>query len=323
MRTDPYGNELLRRMHYKHGAYWYVHKNKWTRLGHTYNRALKEWADMQETPGEMPNLIKQTYTAYELKAKQGELTESTLKSYNAVKSRLLTAFANMNPDEVTPGDVKRYLAHYHGHQPNVGNRALVVLREAFSNGQDMDLCQFNPAAQIKRTREKKRMRRLTDAEFKAIRQCAKGQLPLIMDVLYYTAQRISDVLAIKQSDISGGVIRFVQQKTGNPLDIEVGEELDKAISAARSGPVTGLWLFSKHGKPLSYYTVRSAYKAACERAKVEGTTLHDIRAKAITDLSLAGYDPQAIAGHKDPKVTERYIREKVVPVVKSLDSLGL
>ena len=25
MRRDPYGNQLLVRMHYKHGQYWYVY----------------------------------------------------------------------------------------------------------------------------------------------------------------------------------------------------------------------------------------------------------------------------------------------------------
>lgn len=321
MRTDPFGNELLRCMYYKHGAYWIVKKNRWSPLGHTYRSAVKAWADHQDAPGEMPALLNKTYEAYEARVKHGEIRQSTLDSYNAVKHRLVRAFANMNPDEVTPADVKTYIRHYHGTQPNVGNRALVILREAFNLGMELQLCQFNPAAQVKRKTERKRSRRLTDAEFKNIRACAKGQLPLIMDVLYYTGQRISDVLAIKQSDISGGVIRFVQQKTGAPLDIEMGPELGKAIVAARSGPVTGLWLFSSKGKPMSYDTVRSAYRAACNRAGVEDTTLHDIRAKTITDLSLAGHDAQAIAGHTDPKMTERYIREKAVPVVKSLDSL--
>jgi integrase len=200
------------------------------------------------------------------------------------------------------------------------NRALVVLRETFEIGMDLGLCDSNPARQVKTVAQSKRTRRLTDAEFNRIRACAKGKLPLIMDVLYYTGQRIGDVLAIRQSDISDGVIHFVQQKTGAPLDIEIGPDLDKAIKAARSGPVAGLWLFSKHGKPMSYFTVQSAYKAACERARVEGTTLHDIRAKAITDLSLIGGDAKALAGHTDQKMTDRYIRERVVPRVKSLDT---
>jgi len=319
MRLDPHGNQLLPRMYYKHGAYWYVYRGKWKRLDSTYNRALHEYANKTAAGGSMIPLIQKTFDAYEVMVKQGKLKKSTLASYSAMKSNLITAFSNMDPADVTASHIKQFRSHYYGTTLNAGNRALVVLRQAFEIGMDLGMCDSNPARQVKRVPERKRERRLTDTEFNRIRACAKGKLPLIMDVLYYTGQRIGDVLAIRQSDISDGVIHFVQQKTGAMLDIEIGPDLEKAIRAARSGPVAGLWLFSKGGKPISYFTVHSAYKAACERARVSDTTLHDIRAKAITDLSLAGGDAMALAGHTDQKMTDRYIRERVVPRVKSLD----
>lgn len=320
MRLDPAGNQLLPRMYFKHGAYWYVYRGKWKRLDSTYNRALHEYANKTATGGAMVTLLQKTFDAYELRVKQGKMRQSTLDTYNTVKSNLLLAFSNLDPADVTASHIKQFRSHYYGTKLTASNRALVVLREAFEIGMDLGLCDSNPARQVKTVAQSKRTRRLTDAEFNRIRACAKGNLPLIMDVLYYTGQRIGDVLAIRQSDIADGVIHFVQQKTSTPLDIEIGPELDKAIRAARSGPVAGLWLFSKHGKPMSYFTVQSAYKAACERARVTGTTLHDIRAKAITDLSLIGGDAKALAGHTDQKMTDRYIRERVVPRVKSLDT---
>lgn len=322
MRRDPQNNQLLTRMYFKHGAYWYVYRGKWKRLGDNYNRALHEYANATAAGGSMIPLLQKTYDAYTLKVKQGKLRESTLGSYSAVKSKLLLAFKNLDPAEVTPSDIKQFRSHYYGTKPGAANRALVVLREAFDLGMELGLCEYNPASQVKRIPEHKRTRRLTDKEFNRIRACAKGKLPLIMDVLYYTGQRIGDVLAIRQADISDGVIHFVQQKTGAAIDIEIGPKLAETIAEARRGAVTGLLLFSRNGKPLSYYTVQSAYKAACKRAHVEGTTLHDIRAKSITDLSLAGGDATMLAGHKDPKMTDRYIRERVPNRAKSLDSLG-
>lgn len=319
MRVDPHGNQLLVRMYYKHGAYWYVVRGKWTRLGQTYNKALHEYANCTAAGGSMVPLIQQTYEAYALKVKRGELTQSTMKAYTSIKPRLLMAFKNMDPAEVTPADIKQFRSHYYASKANAANRALVVLREVFERGMDLGLCDYNPARQVKRITEHKRTRRLTDSEFNRIRAEAKGQLPLIMDVLYLTGQRIGDVLAIRQSDIEDGVIHFTQQKTGAVLDIEMSADLEAAVRAARKGAVTGLWLFSYRGKPMSYYTVRSAYKAACDRAGVTGTTLHDIRAKAITDLSLDGGDAKALAGHTDQKMTDRYIRERVPVRVKSLD----
>ncbi len=321
MRRDPFGNQLLRRMHYKHGAYWYVHRNRWQRIGHTYNAALRGYAGLQERDGTMPRLIHQTYAVYAARAKAGTLRPSTLKSYNVVKPKLLEVFAAIDPPDVTPSHIRQFLAHCYTSKPGTANRALAILREAFNTGMEQGLCDFNPAAQVKRKPQAKRTRRLTDAEFKAIRQCARGQMPLIMDVLYYTGQRIGDVLKIKQGDITGGVIHIVQQKTGKAIDIEIGPDLDVAIAKARSGPVTGMWLFSRRGKPLPYSTVHSAYQTACKRAGVTGTTIHDIRAKTITDLTLRGEDPQALAGHTDAKMTADYVREHRPARVKSLDSL--
>jgi len=321
MRRDPYNNELLKGMYYKHGSYWLVRRNKWHRLGSAYNNALRGYAGLSETAGGMPKLITQAYTDYALRVKSGELKASSLIAYETVKGKLLEVFAKMDPGEVTPAHIKQVMRHCWGGKPVTANKALSVLRSVFDLGMDMGLCDFNPARQIKGGKVSKRTRRLTDGEFKKIRSQAKGQLPLVMDVLYYTGQRIGDVLAIKQADISNGILKIRQIKTGKEIDIEIGPQLEKAIAGARKGPVTGLWLFSRHGKPLPYPTIRSAYDAACALAGVEGTTLHDIRAKAITDLTLKGHDAQALAGHTDAKMTERYIRERNVVRVKSLDSL--
>lgn len=320
MRRDQHGNQLLKRMHYKHGAYWYVHRNQWRQIGRNYNAALRAYAGLQESSGTMPRMIHQTYAEYAARAKAGTLQASTLKSYNVIKPRLLEVFAVIDPPDVTPALVRQFLAHCYTGKPGTSNHALAILREVFNTAIDQGVCEFNPAAQVKRKRQTKRTRRLTDAEFKAIRQCAKGQLPLIMDVLYYTGQRIGDVLKIKQADISGGEIHIIQQKTGKEIDIEIGPELEAAITKARSGPVTGMWLFSHRGKPLPYSTVHSAYQTACKRAGVTGTTIHDIRAKTITDMTLRGDDPQALAGHTDAKMTADYVREHRPAKVKSLDN---
>ena len=321
MRKDPEGNELLRRMHYKHGAYWYVYRNQWRQIGTTYRGAVREWVNLTTAGGSMVALLNKTYDAYTLRVKAGELKQSTMKSYNVVRPTLLKAFQNLDPCDVTAVDVRRVLSHYYGLKPNVGNRALVVLRSAFEIGLELGLCASNPAAAVKRKTERKRKRRLTQGEYAAIRSQCRGYLPILMDVLYYTGQRIGDVLAIRQADIVAGKLSVTQQKTGMSIDIEIGPELERAITAARGGPVTGLWLFSRRGKPIAYSTVHSAYQSACKRAGITDTTLHDIRAKAITDLTLAGHDAQALAGHADPKMTERYIREKRAIQVKSLDSV--
>jgi integrase len=321
MRKDPHGNQLLPRMHYKHGAYWHVYRNKWRRIGKTYNAALREYSALNTSGGGMIALINQTYDVYQQREKDGTLTTGSLISYQVVRETLCTAFQHLDPHEVTPGMVRQFRQHYYGLKPGAGNRAIVVLRAAFDLAIDMDLCHSNPAQQVKQVHSKPRQRLPTDAEFNRVKAVATGQVPLVMDALYYTGQRIRDVLAIKQSSIVDGVIYMVQQKTGTKMPIQIGPELANVIQAARSGPVTGLYLFSTHGKALSYYTFYSAFKTACKRAGVDNFTPHDIRRKAINDYKAKGGDPQLLAGHTDAKMTERYLIDNSVKFIASLDSL--
>ncbi|WP_366523451.1 tyrosine-type recombinase/integrase [uncultured Microbulbifer sp.] len=76
----------------------------------------------------------------------------------------------------------------------------------------------------------------------------------------------------------------------------------------RRGPAN--YLFHPHGKRTrySYRAIRDGFGRARVKAGVEHTTIHDIRAKSLTDAKHAGTDAQRLAGHTSPSMTERYIR---------------
>ncbi len=67
----------------------------------------------------------------------------------------------------------------------------------------------------------------------------------------------------------------------------------------------GLTLFTtkRTRKPVIYETVKQQFKKAAERAGVKDATLHDLRAKPITDAKKQGHDPQKLAGHSDSRMT--------------------
>jgi integrase len=50
----------------------------------------------------------------------------------------------------------------------------------------------------------------------------------------------------------------------------------------------------------------------------ERFTWHDIRAKFLTDADRQGEDAQAIAGHANRSMTERYIKAQRIEVVEPL-----
>lgn len=240
------------------------------------------------------------------------IAPSTKAHYtSAIESKIKPAFIEYHPSQVTPGVVFQFMEHHRAH-PNMANRMRTILKMAFDRAVLMGLAPINPVISVPRYREAKRDRYLTDTEFWAIRDKARAKLQIIMDVAYYTSQRIGDVLKIHMSDLHEDGILVVQQKTGKAVKVEWSPELRRAVELAKKdgGPVRGLYLF---GARLSYYTVRDWWREAATKAGVADTRLHDLRAKGLTEADKQGLDAQTLAGHTDRRMTERYLRDRHVP----------
>lgn len=292
-------------VYHRHGAYWHVKRKVWTRLGNTLPAALAEYARIISPPsGACDDLLDRTLA----KCKE-TVAKNTYEQYALACKKLKPVLAEFSPEQVEPHHVAAILDHFR-QTPNMANRMLTFLRQSFSNGLTWGLCRINPCYGVKRHAEHRRDRNLTQAEYNAIWTAAPPQLRAIMDVAYLTGQRIGDVLAIRLADISEEGIAFQQQKTGKRLMVNA-PALPEALRRARSlhSNVRGLTLFhGRGGKPLSYYGVRSAFQRACAIAKIEDTTLHDIRAKAAMDAKRQGRNAQVLLGHTTEGQTVRYLR---------------
>lgn len=298
----------------RHGAYWYVKRGKWTRLGTTLAQALAEYAKIIAPPsGGCDELLNRT-----LEKSKETVKPNTYLQYKIACAKLKPILAEFTPELVEPHHVASILDHLRA-TPNMANRMLTFLRLAFANGLTWGLCRSNPCYGVKRHTERRRERLLTDAEWAAIKMAAPAQLQAIMDVAYLTGQRIGDVLTIRHADIRADGIYFQQAKTSKRLAVTMTPDLKLAVERARSlySNVRGLTLFhGRGGKPLSYYGVRSAFQRACKAAGVMDATLHDIRAKAASDAKKQGLDPQALLGHTTAAQTVRYLRDKDFEAVK-------
>ena len=83
---------------------------------------------------------------------------------------------------------------------------------------------------------------------------------LAFALLLYTGQRVGDVVKLKRSDIIGGGIQLVQQKTGTPLAIPIHPALERAL---RAGPARGLFLIGdKNGRPIAAASLTRLIKRA-------------------------------------------------------------
>lgn len=316
-RKCPNGKLLLPRMHYKSGRYYRVHRNHWQALPKNYNDALRRYAELESPRSGWSDLVNIAYQDYEHRLKNGDLSENTWKQYQGIKARIVYGLGDYAPHEITTSHVTQYLYQYR-HTPNIANRMLSVLRVIFAVGCKTGACDFNPAHGVKREPEKKRKRYLTHAEYCAIRDHANPQTALIMDMCYFTAQRIGDVLALKHSQISPQGITFTQQKTEKRILVSMTPDIETTIRDAKAlRKVMCQYLFHPKGKstPYQYHAIRDSFRRAREAAGVAHATLHDIRAKSLTDAEAAGMDAQKLAGHTNAAMTARYIRLRKTDVV--------
>jgi len=313
MRPRKKDRHLPQCMQHRHGAYFFVKRGKWERLSADYAEALQEYALRVATgDGGMAELIDRVYNHI----KPG-LAKSTQDQYDVARRKLKPILQEFSPEQVRPKHVAAIKVHF-ADTPNMANRMLSFLRVVFAHAVEWQVVESNPCIGIKRHKEARRRRLITDDEFATIRAASPHKaLPIIMDLCFLTGQRIGDVLAIRNTDITPAGIAFEQQKTDARLLVRMTPEIDAVIAAARaSHPKTGDWLlYTRNGTPYSYGTIKDAFDRAKEAAQINDVTLHDIRAMSLTRINKEGGNAQALGGHTDPRMTQRYIRDKETPEV--------
>lgn len=301
-------------MHPKHGAYYLVQGGKWIWLGKELSTALAEYGRRIDAPkGGMATLID---SALEHIKSRG-LASSTVDQYTIAAEKLKRIMVEFSPAQVRGKHVAQIKLSM-SKTPNMANRVLSFLRQVFDYAVEQQIIESNPALGIKRHKEKKRGRLISMQEFDAIYGKADSRLQVIMDLLYLTAQRITDVLTIGLRDLVEDGISFKQQKTGVRLIVRWTPELRSVVARAKAlyGNVRALTLLhNRRGKAPDYRTIKEQWDAACKAAGVLDAHLHDIRAMSLTAAKKQGKNPTALAGHTNEEQTDRYLRDRTIPIV--------
>lgn len=316
MRPRKKDRHLPACMYQKHGAYYLVRKGKWERLGDDLQEALHIYAKRISINAKagMPDLIDRAFQHHAKK-----VSENTLKQYALAAERLKHIFCEFEPHQVLPkhvAAVKMELAD----TPNMCNRILSFLRIVFNYALEWQEVDSNPCIGINRHQEGRRDRYITDAEFAALLNAASPYIRCILEMCYLTGQRIGDVLAIRLADITEEGVSFVQEKTGAKLIVAMTPDLQAVIDRAKALPrkVRTLTLFcSRAGKPVSYDTVKEAFQVLRKKTGIHDVTIHDIRAKSLTDADREGKNAQTLGGHTDARMTARYLRGRLPKIAQA------
>jgi integrase len=200
----------------------------------------------------------------------------------------------------------------------IANRVIALASKMFACAQEWGLRDDNPAAKIRKFKEKRKDRFLdADEVGRLLEQLDLADSTQILNVkataairvLLFTGMRYSEVMNLRWRDIDEvkGCFRLADSKTGSrviPYSTQVGEVL---ATLNRTTPDTLVFEGTKAGSPLSlrrpWYQVRAA-------AQIDATaTLHTLRHtfaswSVMGGLSLAQVG--AMLGHKSAQTTLRY-----------------
>jgi integrase len=298
--------DLPPHMTVKAGRYYYVYSGKprvWVPLGTDKAKALRLWAEHEAGPqvGLSVGDLVQRYLDRE------DRPAGTLKQYQSFQRALERAFP-IPASQLTAQHVAlwRDLPAQRNRKTYV-NGCLAVLRAACLLGGEQGLSA--PLA-VRGWTLKARDRYLEDSEYIAIREKAPEWLQIAMDLGYLTAARRSDLLSLEWAALTSSQLTIRQQKTGQRMSFTISPEISSVLAAAKRRRVLGLTVIAtSKGRPISADMLGIAWRAACEAAGVVAQ-FRDIRSKAATDAKRGGQNYQALLGHANPAMSERYIKRR-------------
>lgn len=137
----------------KHGAYYLVRDNKWTRLGKDKAAALRSYASLvAQRKGALAEMLIDAVDNRGVKS-------TTRRRYLGAVKHLAEIFAEFAPADVEPRHVYELQTMLRD-SPNVYNSCLTVLRIAYEYGMQRQLVTTDPTIGVNRAREVKRSRLL-------------------------------------------------------------------------------------------------------------------------------------------------------------------
>lgn len=245
---------------------------------------------------------------YKQSAAWGKLAQASRNTYE-------NALAHLHPygQQAITGLKRRHVTAIMdslSDRPAMANIVLAVLRILCTLAMDLEIIEANPTANIRRMKVGER-RRWADDEILAFYDSAPEELRRALILGLYTGQRRADLCKMLWSDIHGGRIRVVQQKTGAKIWVPIHPDLANHIDRWRPGARAVTILSSTLGRPWSASRLTAAIRGHAHRAGTSGATLHGLRKTAAAKLAEAGCSTKeimAITGHASISEVERYTR---------------
>lgn len=314
-RSNPEG--LPPRVYAKHSGYYYVTlAGKWVRLGKDWTlEARTKWAELagEAAPeGSVSELL----TLWRREVLTARPPRTKVDNENSL-ANLEPVFGRMAVGEVTLPMVRKYLKIRPAKVR--GNREVSLLSQIYRWAMNEGYAMANPCEGVIYNQEKPRTRLVRDDELERFLAYARSACPVIaatLRLMYLTAQRRVDLLALRLSALQEDGIEITQSKTGARLLIEWTPELRAAVDECRAlrTKFTGLLLIcTRDGQAYTESGIKAMFARTMRGALdvergppvlAERFRMQDMRPKAVSDVG-GGKRGKDLAGHRTQSTTDR------------------
>jgi enterobacteria phage integrase len=246
---------------------------------------------------------------YRRSAGFANLKPSSQKLYKLVLDRIAERHGHRLVRDARRSDARKMVEEIGAAKPAMANITRAVLRLLMQYAVDAELRLDNPVTGLKAYRTGTRHTWTDDELSQFERSWPLGTRErLAFALLLFTGQRAGDVVKMRRSELSDGLIRVIQEKTGAELSIPLHPALIAAIKAA---PAKGVTLIGDaNGRPIKRATLTLIMRKAVESAGLPTRCVaHGLRKAIMRRLAESGSSTKeiaAISGHRTLKEIERY-----------------
>lgn len=222
-------------------------------------------------------------------------------------------FGQLQAEEVTAAKVREFTRQQRskGLKDGTIRRQLTVLSAALNHARKEGRLLQSPHIAMPSVASA-RERYLSKKEAGLLLKAASGHVRLFILLALHTGQRKGAILDLKwaQVDLKAKRIDFNppgrKQTTKRRSVVPI---MDNDLLAALKAAKGAGYVINFHGKRIM--DVKKAFKAACDKAKINNVTPHTLRHTAGTWLAQAGVDMWQISGvlgHSHSRTTELYLK---------------
>jgi hypothetical protein len=236
-----------------------------------------------------------------------QYTKVTRVGYEKNLKMLRPVFENASWDGITMPTLVRYLEKRTAKIQ--GNREMACFSVIWHWAQMQGLTNLQwPAAGLSRSRwknkEKPRKVQVADDQFDGLYEHADPLLRDYMTIATATGLRMTDILALRLTDVRGTWLVLEANKTGKGLEIDLtGSVMLDVIERRRAKKVDHIFLLAEgKARPVTERMIRGRFNKARAKVGVVHLIARDLRKRAA-ELS---EDPQALLQHSNASVTKKH-----------------